>query len=207
MLITLAFFIVGSLAEVVLRTASAGSPGARLRRLAGLPRTMWGAALGHLGVGVTVLGIAALSAFQTEVIADMAPGDTVTVAGYEVTFDRAEQRNGPNYQDAVAVFTVRRDGAVVATLDPARRFYPARQMPTTEASIKTFVFSQLYATLGNVENGKIVVRLYHKPLVTLIWIGALIAAFGGALSLSDRRLRIGLPEPARRRVAAAGAGA
>jgi cytochrome c-type biogenesis protein CcmF len=193
-----AWLIVGSLAELALRTQSAGSLGGRLRRLFSLPRTTWGSALGHLGVGVTVLGIVSLSAFQTEVITDMAPGDRTTIAGYEVTFDRAEEREGPNYSDAVAIFTVRHGGDVVATLDPARRFYPAREMPTTEASIKTFGFSQLYATLGSVENGKIVVRLYNKPLVTLIWIGALIASFGGALSLADRRLRIGLPAPARR---------
>lgn len=194
-----AWLVVGSFAEVVLRTRSAGSLRGRAARLVRLPRPMWGSTLGHLGLGLTVLGIVSLSAFETERIADMAPGDTVEIAGYTVHFERANEVAGPNYQDAVAHFAVTRGGALVARLDPARRFYPARQMPTTEAAIKTFGLTQLYATLGEVNDGKIVVRLFHKPFVLLIWIGALVAAAGGLLSLSDRRLRIGLPAPARRR--------
>jgi len=194
-----AWLVLGSLAEVLHRTASAGSVRARLRRLAGLPRSMWGSALGHLGLGLTVLGIVCLSAFETELITDMTPGDTVTIAGYAVTFERAAEVEGPNYRDAVAVLTVRRGGKEVATLEPTRRFYPARQMPTTEAAIRTRGLTQLYATLGEVRDGAIVVRLFHKPLVLLIWIGAVVASLGGTLSLLDRRLRIGLPAPARRR--------
>ena len=198
-----AWLIVGSVAELMLRTASAKTVSARLRRLAGLPRSTWGAAAGHLGVGLTVLGIVSLAAFETEVIADMAPGDQVEIAGYTVTFQRADEVNGPNYVDARAILDVRRAGRPFAELAPARRYYPARQMPTTEAAIKTVGFTQLYATLGEVSDGKIVVRLFHKPLVLLIWLGAVVAALGGVLSLLDRRLRIGLPAPARRRSSAA----
>jgi cytochrome c-type biogenesis protein CcmF len=194
-----AWLMVGSFAELALRTQKARTVRDRLRRLGNLPRSTWGAALGHFGVGVTVLGIVSLAAFETEVIRDMRPGDSTAIAGYTVTFDRARQVQGPNYRDAVAVLSVTRDGREVTTLQPARRFYPAREMPTTEASIKTFGLSQLYATLGEVEEGKVVVRLFYKPLVLLIWLGALIASAGGTLSLLDRRLRIGLPAPARRR--------
>jgi len=199
-----AFLMIGSFAEIGLRVRGASSFGAMMRRLFGLPRSTWGAALGHFGVGVTVLGIVALELFQTELIRDMEPGDTAEVAGYTVTFDRALQQQGPNYVDAVAVLAITRDGRPVTELTPARRFYPAREMPTTEASIKTFVFSQLYATLGEVSDGKVVVRVFYKPLVTLIWIGTIIAAIGGTLSLLDRRLRIGLPAPARQRLVPAG---
>ena len=121
------------------------------------------------------------------------------IAGYTVTFQRADEVNGPNYVDARAILDVRRAGRPFSELAPARRYYPARQMPTTEAAIKTIGFTQLYATLGEVNDGKIVVRLFHKPLVLLIWLGAVVAALGGVLSLLDRRLRIGLPAPARRR--------
>ncbi|GAB5376110.1 MAG: heme lyase CcmF/NrfE family subunit [Acuticoccus sp.] len=191
-----------------LRTRSAAtlSAGAGCGASWASPRAMWGSALGHLGLGLTVLGIVALSAFETERIADMGPGDTVEIAGYSVHFERASEVNGPNYRDAVAHFSVRSAGREVARLAPARRYYPARQMPTTEAAIKTFGLTQLYATLGEVEDGKIVVRLFHKPFVLLIWIGALVAAAGGTLSLTDRRLRIGLPAPARRPPAARGSG-
>ncbi|WP_108659669.1 heme lyase CcmF/NrfE family subunit [Acuticoccus kandeliae] len=197
-----AFLIVGSFAELALRTGSADSLSARLRRLAHLPRPIWGAALGHLGVGLTVLGIVSLSVFETEVIRDMGPGDSVEIAGYTLTFEHAEQREGPNYTDATAIFAVSRGGSRITTMEPARRVYPVRQMPTTEAAIKTFGLSQLYVTLGEVhDNNTVVVRLFNKPLVLLIWLGAVVAAIGGTVSLTDRRLRIGLPAPARRRVA------
>ncbi|WMS41647.1 heme lyase CcmF/NrfE family subunit [Acuticoccus sp. MNP-M23] len=192
------WLIVGAFAEIALRTASAKTVSGRIRRAAGLPRSMWGSAFGHLGVGLTALGIVSLTAFETERIADMKPGDAIEIAGYTVTFDSAAEAEGPNYNDAIANFTVTVDGKVVTTLSPARRFYPARQMPTTEAAIYTTGMTQLYVTLGAVENGGIVVRMFHKPLVLLIWLGAVIASFGGLLSLLDRRLRIGLPAPARR---------
>ncbi|MEM0908813.1 MAG: heme lyase CcmF/NrfE family subunit [Pseudomonadota bacterium] len=200
------WLIVGSFAEVLLRTASASSLKVRLRRLTGLPRSTWGSALGHFGLGLTVLGIVSLNAFETEVIADMGPGDTVTIAGYDVRFQSALQEDGPNYQDAVAVLAVTKGGQPVTILRPARRLYPARQFPTTEASIKTLGLTQLYATLGDVSGNKIVVRLFYKPWVLLIWIGAVVASLGGMLSLFDKRLRIGLPAPSRKRVASAGGG-
>ncbi len=192
------YLIVGSVAELWLRTGREPL-GQRLGRLTRLPRSTWGSALGHLGIGVTVLGIAALSAFETEVIRDMAPGDTASIAGYELNFVSSERVEGPNYTDSVVVFQVRRGGRAVGELRPAKRHYPARNMPTTEAAIRTVGPSQLYVTLGEVEAGKIVVRLFYKPFVLFIWIGAVIAAAGGMLSLADRRLRIGLPAPARRR--------
>ncbi|MBJ3774758.1 heme lyase CcmF/NrfE family subunit [Acuticoccus mangrovi] len=193
------WLIVGGLAELALRTGR-GTAGARLRRLLHLPRATWGSAFAHVGVGVTVLGIVSLSSFETEVIRDMVPGDQARIAGYTLTFERAERRQGPNYNDATAIFAVSAAGRRVATLEPARRVYPARQMPTTEAAIKTFGASQLYVTLGEVTDGRVTVRLFYKPLVLFIWIGALLAAFGGLLSLVDRRLRIGLPAPARRKM-------
>ncbi|MEM7695163.1 MAG: heme lyase CcmF/NrfE family subunit [Pseudomonadota bacterium] len=196
------WLIIGSFAEVALRTKTASSFSVRLRRLVNLPRSTWGAAFGHLGLGFMTLGIVALAAFEKEVIVDMGPGDTADIAGYSVTLERALQEQGPNYNDAVAVLTVTRGGEFVTELRPARRFYPAREMPTTEASIKTIGFTQLYATLGSVSGDKIVVRLFHKPLVLLIWLGALVSAIGGTLSLLDRRLRIGLPAPAKRNKAA-----
>jgi cytochrome c-type biogenesis protein CcmF len=42
------------------------------------------------------------------------------------------------------------------------------------------------------------VRIYHKPMVLMIWLGAVVMVIGGAFSLSDRRLRVGAPKPARR---------
>ena len=90
-------------------------------------------------------------------------------------------------------------------MEPTKRQFAARQMETTEAAIHTFGASQLYVSLGDIAPDKaVVVRIYWKPLVTFIWLGALVMALGGILSLSDRRLRVGAPRPARKPVAVAG---
>ena len=101
-------------------------------------------------------------------------------------------------------FGVSAGGGEIMTLEPSRRLFQTRQDVTSEASIKTIWFSQLYVSLGDVaEDGAATVRVYFKPLVALIWIGAIIMALGGLLSLSDRRLRVGAPRPARATPAAA----
>jgi len=198
------WLVTGALTEPVLRaTRGASGAGVALRRFVGLPRSAFGTTLGHLGLGLTVLGIAATSGYESERVAAMAPGDSVEIAGYALTFDGAAPRQGPNYREEVAHFTVRAGGVTIAELDPAKRVYPSRQMPTTEAAILTRGFSQLYLTLGDVgDDGRFAVRVYHKPLVTLIWLGCLVMAIGGALSLADRRLRIGAPRPSRAAVPA-----
>ena len=87
------------------------------------------------------------------------------------------------------MFALLKDGKLVTDFTPSKRFYPARQMPTTEASLHTQGISQLYLSLGEVrDSGEIVVRFYQKPLILLIWFGAIIMALGGCLSLSDRAL-------------------
>ena len=97
-----------------------------------------------------------------------------------------------------AIFALLKDGDIVTSFTPAKRFYEARQMPTTEASIYTQGATQLYMSLGEVrDEGEIIVRFYQKPFVLLIWIGAIIMALGGVLSFSDRRLW-GKTQPASR---------
>jgi cytochrome c-type biogenesis protein CcmF len=192
------WLIFGAIAELGFRARfSFFSLGDGLRRIVNLPRAQWGMMLGHLGVGVMVIGIAG-HGWRTEVIEEIDLGETVKVAGYELRLERIEQEQGPNYIQDVGVFTAMRDGATVAELRPAKRIYPARQMPTTEAGIETRLFSQLYVSLGEVREGgkSVVARLYYKPFITLIWIGSLIMALGGAVSLADRRLRIGVPKGA-----------
>jgi cytochrome c-type biogenesis protein CcmF len=102
-------------------------------------------------------------------------------------------RDGPNYAETYAAMEIRKGDAVVAQIEPAKRFYQARRMARTEAGIATLGLGQIYAAIGEShEDGTIDARLYYKPLVTLIWIGALIMAFGGACSFADRRLRVGI---------------
>ena len=192
--------MLGSLADLGYRAGLPKAPWrVALARLKGLPRSAFGTALAHFGIGVTLLGIVAVSAFETETVTVMAPGDTVQVGGNTLRFERLEPRNGPNYHDDVGIFSLVRDGRRRVTIESAKRFYPARQMPTTEAGIYTHVFSQTYVSLGDASanGGANVVRVWYKPLVTLIWYGCVLMALGGAVSLADMRLRVGAP--ARRR--------
>ena len=174
-----------------------------MRRAAGLPRSAWGTAFAHFGIGVTLLGIVAVSAWGSERIAALKPGDVIDVAHYRLTFDGSFNRSGPNYSDVVGHFTVRRSsGDLLGAMEPSRRTFPSRNMATTEAALMTRGTSQLYLSLGDPNpDGTVPVRLYFKPQVLLIWLGALIMFVGGGLSLSDRRLRIGAPRPAKARAA------
>ena len=197
--IGLALFVMGgAVTDLAERTGVVRIPFAAARtRAAGLPRSAWGTALAHFGVGVTLLGIVAETHWNAERIVSLKPSQAVTLRHYELTFEDVVARQGPNYREQVARFAVRRDGQVLATLEPSKRSFATRGMTTTEAALLTRGVSQLYVSLGDTAaDGALVVRIYHKPLVLLIWLGALVMAFGGALSLSDRRLRIGAPKPA-----------
>jgi cytochrome c-type biogenesis protein CcmF len=192
------YIMLGSLSEIFARVWRRGaSLGLLLSRARGLPLSAWGSALAHIGVGLTLLGLAA-TAFGSETIAAMRVGEPQIVGPYEVTFEAMGARAGPNYREIVATAQIRSGGAIVATVEPAKRFFPARQTSTTQAGIATLWLGQLYISIGDqAGDGAVAARLYWKPLVTLIWLGACVMAFGGALSLADRRLRIGAPAPAR----------
>ncbi|MCW1840603.1 heme lyase CcmF/NrfE family subunit [Prosthecomicrobium hirschii] len=196
-----AWLVVGALAEFAFRIRLFAEPlGTSLRRARGLPRSAWGMTIAHVGVGLSVIGIVAESAWKTEHILIMKPNDTVEVAGMTVQYQGSAPRKGPNFQEQAGVFAVSRGGVLLTTLRPAKRFYPARQMPTTEAAIGQFDLyaSNLYISLGDAQtDGGMAVRIYWKPFVNFIWYGCVVMALGGFVSLSDRRLRVGAPVPAR----------
>ena len=193
----------GSLAELASRVKLGEAPIAESwRRLKGLPRSALGTTTAHFGVGLMVVGIIATSAYQSERILVMKPGDQVEIAGYSLTFKGAAPQRGPNYREEVGVFEVERGGSAVTTLTPSKRIYDAPPQPTSEAGIHVSWRGDLYAVLGDQQAtvpGGYAVRVYFNPLVRFIWIGALVMFLGGLLSLSDRRLRIGVPQRARLR--------
>jgi len=194
------FVIAGAVTDIAERTMFLRVPfRAALRRAIGLPRSAWGTAFAHFGIGVTLLGIVAVTAWGSERLAEVKPGDTLEISHYRLTFDGVFNRSGPNYRDVVGHFTVRRaSGELIGAMEPSRRTFPARGMATTEAALMTRGVSQLYLSLGDPgKDGMVPVRLYFKPRVLLIWLGAVFMFVGGGLSLSDRRLRIGAPRPAR----------
>ncbi|MBL0371092.1 heme lyase CcmF/NrfE family subunit [Rhizobium sp. KVB221] len=189
------YLVLGALTDLWFRGGFAKAGVATgLRRLVGLPRSAIGTALAHLGLGVSVLGIVIVTSWETEHILEMKVGEEIVNGAYVIRFDRESEGKGPNYIEDVAHFTVFRDGKQVADTNSAKRIYTARQMPTTEAGIMTFGFSQLYLSIGDkTEDGKLVVRIWYKPWILCIWLGALVMMAGGFVSLSDRRLRVGAP--------------
>jgi cytochrome c-type biogenesis protein CcmF len=200
-LIGVSFFaMTGAVIDMAERIALFRQPFAlSLRRLFGLPRSAIGTAIAHFGLGVCLLGIASEAYYGAERILSMKPGQSVEVRGYDLTFDNLVSRPGPNYRELVAKFTVKSGGETLGVLEPSKRTFTARSSSTTEAALMTRGFSQIYLSLGDAgDDGSIAVRLYHKPLVLLIWIGTVVMVIGGVFSLSDRRLRVGAPRAARR---------
>ena len=196
-----AWLILGAATDLALKCGVMSvPPSVMVRRLVGLPRSMIGTSLAHAGLGITLIGIVSISAFQTEHIVTMKPGETISVGGYSLRFEGTERAAGPNYSEDQAVFVLSRpEGEMIAEIVSAKRLYTARQMPTTEAGIETLGFSQVYVSIGDPTNdGGLVVRAWWKPFVTFIWLGAVVMMLGGGMSLADRRLRIGAP--ARRKI-------
>ncbi|MGE5369752.1 MAG: heme lyase CcmF/NrfE family subunit, partial [Chloroflexota bacterium] len=187
------YLVVGAVTDILQRaTFRASSARVALTRLFGLPLSAWGTSISHAGMGLTLLGLAA-TGWGVENIISMKPGDLYDVGPYKVGIESVDARQGPNYSEVYAVMALHENGKTVARIEPAKRNYPARRMQRSEAGIVTLGLGQVYAAIGESHpDGTIDARLYWKPFVTLIWIGALVMAFGGACSLADRRLRIGV---------------
>ncbi|SEM50477.1 heme lyase CcmF/NrfE family subunit [Bradyrhizobium sp. OK095] len=193
------FVIAGAVTDIVERTGLVRLPFATvLHRARGLPRSAWGTAFAHAGLGVALIGIVCETTWNSEYIATMKQNDVAHVAGYDLKLDGLFSRQGPNFREMIAEFNVSRDGEAISVMTPSKRSFTTRGSSTTEAALLSRGASQLYVSLGDATaEGAIAVRIYHKPLVLMIWWGPVLMAFGGMLSLSDRRLRVGAPKPAR----------
>ena len=193
------FVVLGALVDLVERIGLFRVPLATsARRARGLPRASWGTAFAHAGVGLALIGIVCETTWNSEYIGSMKPGDVTHIAGYDMKLDGITQRQGPNYNETVVKFDVSRGGEQLKPMMPSKRSFTTRGSTTTESALQTHGLSQLYISLGDTgADGATTVRIYHKPMVLLIWFGPVLMAFGGLLSLSDRRLRVGAPKPAR----------
>ena len=176
-------------------------PSVSWRRLSGQPRSASGMSLAHLGLAIMIVGITGSSAWRTELVTTLSPGETVEGAGYAVTLESVTEGRGPNYSFERATLRIEEDGELVTTMHTERRFFPIANQTTTEAGIRTTLLSDLYGVIG--ERGRTpetadawTVRFFVNPLVPWIWLGALVMVFGGFLSLSDRRHRVGAPRRA-----------
>jgi cytochrome c-type biogenesis protein CcmF len=185
-----AWVVLGALADLWGRTGR-DAVAVRVGRLSRLPRADWGKVIAHAGFGVTLFAAAALNAWKVEDIRVAQPGERFPLGGYEVLLGKVGEVQGPNYTSTTAEMTVFRNGRVVATLFPEKRFYPVQGMPTTEAAIDYGFWRDIYLVIGDAQdNGGWAVRSYIEPFANWLWGGALMMAFGGAISLTDRRYRV-----------------
>ena len=160
------------------------------RRVDAVPRGVLGMSLAHFGLGVFMLGVTVTKTFSVEQDIPLQPGQSAHAGAYEFLFQGVAPRAGPNYEAMRGTIEVRRDGNMVTILHPEKRTYLVQRNPMTESDIDASIARDLYVALGeDVGANAWSVRVQYKPLVRLIWLGALIMAGGGLVALSDRRYR------------------
>jgi cytochrome c-type biogenesis protein CcmF len=178
--------------------------GQSFRRALRLPRAAWGMTLAHAGMAVVVAGITGSSAWSVEKIETVRPGQAVELAGYRVALDGISQVPGPDYVATRADLRLLKGDTMIAEMHPEKRFFPLEKGSQTDVAIRTNLLSDVYAVIGDPDGkGGYTLRLYYNPLVPWIWLGAAVMAFGGLVSLSDRRHRVGAPRRTRRDAIAA----
>ena len=166
-------------------------PGRRLSSLRQTPRSIYGMSLAHIGMGVFIVGVTMVNAFSIEKDLRLEPGQRYQLGQYNFEFSGTRDVTGPNYQSVMGDFTLRRSDRIVGTLHPEKRTYLVQKNPMTEAAIDPGLNRDLYVALGEPlgESGAWAVRIYLKPYIRWIWLGALIMALGGGLAASDLRYR------------------
>jgi cytochrome c-type biogenesis protein CcmF len=184
--------VLGPIALLARRWRREGSVAASAARLARTtPLAIWGLALAHAGLGVLVIGVSGVSAWQTSKVLMMAPGQSVHLSGYTVRLAGVRDAPGPNYAATQAEFLI--DGPLDhRVLFSERRLFPSSGTQTTQAGIGSGLFGNTFVAIGDPSpDGRVLVRLWRHPLVGWIWAGGMMMALGGMVSLADRRWRFG----------------
>ncbi len=172
------------------------------RRALRLPRAAWGMTFAHAGMAVVVAGITGSSAWTVEKIEAVKPPGSVELAGYTVALDAVTDAKGPDYTATRADIRLLKGDKLVTEMHPEKRFFPRENGTQTDVSIRTNLLADVYVVVGDPDGkGSYTLRLYWNPLVPWIWLGAGLMAFGGLVSLSDRRHRVGAPASRARRLA------
>jgi len=175
-----------------------GASAIDLLKRKGARASAFAAALAHAGLGVTLMGVTATTLWRSEALAVVGPGDTMTVGPYTLRFDGVTLVQGPNYNASRAHIALMKGRQVESMLLPEQRIYPAEGQDVSDTAIRTTGFQDLYLALGDDRgNGRWTVRAYVSPLAPFIWLGGLVMALGGMLSLWGRlRVRTTLPAAA-----------
>jgi len=155
-----------------------------------IPRGFWGMVLGHIGIAVFIVGVTLTSVYSIEEDVRLAPGERYELGDFSFEFLGVEQVEGPNYTAYRGTLIAREGDKVVGEMHPENRTYLVQTMPMTEAAIDAGLTRDLFVALGDdLGGGAWSVRLYHKPFVRWLWLGALIMSIGAAVAASDRRYR------------------
>jgi len=168
----------------------------KLQALLNTPRGFYGMTFAHMGVGVFVMGITITTLYSTEKDIRLVQGDSYDIGEYSFVLNSVESVNGPNYRATEGRFTAFYQGEAISQLHSQKRLYNAGGMPMTEAGIDAGLWRDLYVSLGEEldSNGAWSVRVYHKPFIRWIWLGALIMSIGGLFAATDKRYRKALKE-------------
>jgi len=166
-----------------------------LKGLTKLPRSHWAMMCGHIGLAVTVIGIAMVQNYSIERDVRLAPGESYQLEEYSFLFTGVRDKDGPNYDGYIADFEITKEGKYINTLHAEKRFYTTAKSMMTEAAIDRGVTRDLYIAMGERldDNKSWAVRIYYKPFVRWIWAGSLIMSIGGVIAISDRRYRFRKP--------------
>ncbi len=159
--------------------------------LRAIPRGFYGMTLAHIGFAVCIVGVTLSSLHSADLHRRMAPGDTIAFNGYKFVLKKMEPVSGPNYDATQAVIDVHKGTRHIAELRTQKRVYTVRGMTMTEAGIDAGFTRDIYVSLGEPLDGDAwSIRLYYKPFVRWLWLGALLMVLGGALAATDRRYRL-----------------
>lgn len=162
------------------------------KKLNRLSATNIGMFFAHLGIAVTLAGVVVTSIHSVEKDLRVSVGQTVNVSGYEFTLVKSEWLNGPNYQASRVSFKVNQGDNDLGLLAPEKRYYLAGKQVMTEASIDAGLWRDVYISLGEpMDDARQVweVRIYVKPLIRWIWLGAILMGLGGLIAMMDRRYK------------------
>jgi cytochrome c-type biogenesis protein CcmF len=183
--------VVGLLLGPWIILSSLLDPVDRWRRKLTLSASVLGMTIAHVGVGLFVIGITVVQSFTQEHDVALARGEMASVGGYEFRFEGVRGMEGPNYDGVRGSVVVTRRAAPLGTLYPEKRRYWVQGTVTTEAAIQMNRGTNLLIALGDdLGAGRWSVRIQVRPLVSLVWLAALIMAIGGAVAGSDRRYRL-----------------
>ena len=198
-----AWIIVGSVWVMIKRVKLGQVPvDQSLALMKSTPRAYYGLLLAHMGLGFVVGAITGVTSWQQENILSMKINQTAEIGGYGITLKNISQVHGPNYEAERGTFQLSYNQLPITILSAERRFYPLQRIQTNQTGIRTNLVSNIYIALGEADNsGGWTVRLYYHPLAPWLWIGGFTMALGGFVSLSDRRLRVGVPKLSKRQPA------